>query len=298
MIMQLFICGSAARHLARQCLAHAPGVILTALMLFGAPAITRAEKVGPVPIKVSVNNVDIDLITNTTAKIYTRRGDFGVDGEIVASAEADELARKLKSASESLLPISLLTNKSGNCALLLNRISSLQLAASTDSTVHVDAEAGMSIDCGFKDIESVRMHFFVYPTKVASHQIKLQISSKAKFELPPHWWTVLAAKNLWDLNFKSPDTFLTEQLQTYLDTNPLEVEDYYGAKVVLKGTNFHGDEKTISFLVKGEANIDSRDVVAALPQIFPGKVWTLVDRTLPNNKRLVLKLALPPPLTH
>jgi hypothetical protein len=244
-----------ARWIARKCFF---------LLIVACPECGHAEtqRVGPVDLKINLNDIDIPLVVRGALDVSSAKGDFNINGEIAASFLTSDLRSAIISISAKVLPAKIPTPA---CELLLNRISSIEVS-SKDNEADVDATFHLSLQhCGpLNNGDSEANLKIAVIAKVAKgNRLTWTIPRRPELDIPRSWWYLL------NLAKGNPNDYARNSLQQLLDEHgAVEIPPIQAVRTALQGANFDGDKNTLSFRIKGDAHADGRELTPILVEIL------------------------------
>jgi hypothetical protein len=253
--------------------------------LFVTVTFAHAEKIdtGPYDFVVRINNEEIPLVMAGKLDLNSRRGDFNINFEIVASSSADDLANKTAAILKTVLP-------AFDCFTF--KYSSIKIVSSdSDAEFNLDATVNVSQNCvsvGTKSADVVA-HIGIRAATAEGNRLHWLVAHKPTIKgIPLDWQGGLIAQRAYgalktfDLRafFKkvtwspSLDAELQERLQQQFDsswfitmgtvTNALAaytgVPEIKKIRASFQGANFGGNDKKLSYRIKADVHIDGKDV--------------------------------------
>ena len=256
--------------------------IITALIC-SSPSAAQKQKLGNIPIKVQINNVDIDLTLSGAADLNTQKGAFNLNAEAIASVSASKLADATVRISETVLPRKFPVQK---CELEVNKLSDLKLWSEANE-IHVNGVINISLRrcyLGF-NTESRDIRFQVELQPAASpKRLGIKIMRPLELDLPMRWFVLMG------IFVGDPEELVQQELQKFLDANVfIAAQAPYNVRMAIQGASVSGDTTTITFLLRGDAHIDGPNATSALADLIT---------TVPKLNPVVISIPVAKPVTN
>jgi len=225
------------------------------------PAYAEPQALGPVPIQVRLNGVTLPLTANSKIDMSTARGDLNAKGDVIVSAPSATLANAVTEISKGLLPYQIPT---GKCELKINQIKDVQFF-SQSYEIRIQGTAVMSMrQCTVLNSPAKDVPFeFAFQPDPSPQRLGFKLMRTPTIDLPWSWQvaaSVFAGK---------PEDLAEEAINGLAEKYALLVPKPYGARIAIQGASVSGDKQTVSFLLRGDAHIDARNLtslIAALVQ--------------------------------